>query len=340
MDVADFDYPLPPERIAQAPAAERAAARLLVDRGPVAPPDHAVVADLPELLVPGDVLVVNDTRVVPARLALRKPTGGAVEVLLLEQRADGTWEAMVRGSRRVATGAVLESTAGDDLRVEVLDAAGGERRVVRLCAAGDPWAALERHGKVPLPPYITDRLDDPDRYQTVFADRPASAAAPTAGLHLTEALFDRVRARGVTVATIDLAVGLDTFRPMKGPRVEQHTMHGEHYRVPRETWRACVDAQTVVAVGTTTVRALESAAETGALEGRTELFIHGDYPFRVVDRLLTNFHLPKSSLLVMIEAFVGPHWRDLYAVALERDYRFLSFGDAMLLTRHDRRRVS
>lgn len=341
MDVADFDYPLPPQRIAQTPASHRADARLLVDRGPDARPDHRVVDDLPDLLEPGDLLVVNDTRVVPARLAMRKPTGGAVEVLLLERLADGTWEAMVRGSRRVAAGAVLTTDTDpqpSDLQVQVLDEPGGERRTVRLIADGDEWDALARHGQLPLPPYITAPVADPERYQTVFARRPASAAAPTAGLHLTEELLDSVRARGVTVATVDLAVGLDTFRPMKGGRVEDHTMHGERYRVSEQTWRACGEARRVVAVGTTTVRALESAAATGALEGRTELFVHGDFPFRVVDVLLTNFHLPRSSLLVMIDAFVGARWRDLYDEALARDdYRFLSFGDAMLLVRRERR---
>ena len=335
MDVADFDYQLPPERIAQVPLDRRDAARLLVDQGPARPPADRHVVDLADLLEPGDVLVVNDTRVVPARLALHKPTGGAVEVLLLERRVDGTWEAMVRGSRKVSAGTVLATDHGD-LRVEVLDEPGGERRAVRLHTGGDEWDALEQHGQMPLPPYITTTLDDADRYQTVFADRPASAAAPTAGLHLTEALLDRARARGIAVVSVDLAVGLDTFRPMKGGRVEEHTMHGERYRVPEATWHACTDARQVVAVGTTTVRALESAAATGVMEGRTELFIHGEFPFRVVDRLLTNFHLPRSSLLVMIDAFVGPRWRDLYDAALARDdYRFLSFGDAMLLTRND-----
>jgi S-adenosylmethionine:tRNA ribosyltransferase-isomerase len=220
--------------------------------------------------------------------------------------------------------------------VEVIDAPGLERRVVRLHAEHER-TALERHGEVPLPPYITEPLADAERYQTVFADVPESAAAPTAGLHLTESVMGRLTDGGVEVAFVDLAVGLDTFRPMEATKVEDHVMHGERYRVPEATWRACNEARQVVAIGTTTVRALESAAATGSLEGHTELFVHGDYRFRVVDRLLTNFHLPRSSLLVMIEAFMGPRWRDLYDHALRSDYRFLSFGDAMLLTRRDRR---
>jgi S-adenosylmethionine:tRNA ribosyltransferase-isomerase len=337
VDVADFDYSLPFDRVAQVPADQRDHARLLVDRGPAQPADHRSMTDLPELLGPGDVVVANNTRVVPARLQLQKPSGGAVEVLLLERRPDGTWEALVRGSRRVAAGTMLAAVSEntDDFVVEVIDGPGADRRVVRLHTDGDELVALEAHGEMPLPPYITAPLREPARYQTVFADQPASAAAPTAGLHLTNDLIERCRDRGAEVRFVDLAVGLDTFRPMQSDKVEDHVMHGERYRVPAETWSACRAATRVVAIGTTVVRALESAAATGALEGRTELFIHGDYRFRVVDHLLTNFHLPRSSLLVLIEAFVGPRWRDLYTEALAENYRFLSLGDAMLLTRRD-----
>lgn len=334
MDVADFDYALPPERIAQLPLERRDGARLLVDRGPAEPLTHRHVSDLPDLLEPGDVVVANRTRVVPARLHLRKASGGAIEVLLLERREDGTWLALVRGSRRVPAGARLRSDRGRNLEVELIDEPGGDQRVVRLHVdAGDERAALEAHGEMPLPPYITTTLADATRYQTVFAATPESAAAPTAGLHLTDDVIARCRARGIAVEFVDLAVGLDTFRPMQADKVEQHVMHGERYHVPSEVWAACEQAHHVVAVGTTVVRALESAAATGRLEGRTELFIHGNYRFAVVDRLLTNFHLPKSSLLVLVEAFVGPRWRDIYDVALAEHYRFLSFGDAMLLTK-------
>ena len=202
---------------------------------------------------------------------------------------------------------------------------------------GDELSVLERHGEMPLPPYITAALDDPERYQTVFSDRPASAAAPTAGLHLTPAVLDRCAARGVGRAEVELVVGLGTFRPITADTIEDHVMHSERYHVPPETSAACERTRAaggrVVAVGTTAVRALESAAVRGEPEGRTDLFITPGYEFRVVDRMLTNFHLPRSSLLVMIEAFVGPRWRDLYATALDEQYRFLSFGDAMLLSR-------
>jgi S-adenosylmethionine:tRNA ribosyltransferase-isomerase len=337
VDVASFDYELPSARIAQVPLVQRDDARLLVDRGPDVPGASSHVRDLPDLLEPGDLLVVNRTRVLPARLHMRKPTGGAVEVLLLERYVDGTWEALVRGSRRVSSGTrlVVADDGSSDLVVELVDGPGADRRVVRLHAATTELAALDRHGEVPLPPYITATLDDAERYQTVFGVAPESAAAPTAGLHLTHELLARCDARGIDTAFVDLAVGLDTFRPMSADKVEDHVMHGERYSVPSDTWRRCANARSVVAVGTTVVRALESAAATGAREGRTELFIHGDYDFDVVDRLLTNFHLPRSSLLVMIAAFVGPGWRDIYDHALHDDYRFLSFGDAMLLTRRD-----
>jgi S-adenosylmethionine:tRNA ribosyltransferase-isomerase len=331
MDVADFDYELPGERIAQVPVEPRDSARLLVDRGKGAAAEHRTVADLPELLGPGDVLVVNTTRVLPARLHLRKATGGAVEVFLLERHADGHWDALVRPSRKVAPGTRLE--AGPDLVVEVGEhGAEGLRRVV-LHSDADELDALARHGAVPLPPYITAPLADPERYQTVFADRPESVAAPTAGLHLTPPVLDRCRAAGATVATVELAVGLGTFRPMTADRVEDHHMHEERYRVPDATLDACRSAQRVVAVGTTAVRALESAARRGEPEGRTDLFIRRPFDWQVVDVLLTNFHLPRSSLLVLVDAFVGPRWRTLYTEALATDYRFLSFGDAMLLPR-------
>jgi S-adenosylmethionine:tRNA ribosyltransferase-isomerase len=224
---------------------------------------------------------------------------------------------------------VLE--AGDDLAVEVGDLLAGGRRAVRLRTA-DAVAALAGHGVPPLPPYIHVPLADPERYQTVYATEPGSVAAPTAGLHFTEDVLDRCRAGGVEIATVDLAVGLDTFRPVTAERAEDHGIHSERYRVPPSTLDACRRARRVVAVGTTTVRALESAAR-GPAEGRTSLFIHGDFRFRVVDVLLTNFHLPRSSLLLLLASFAGGRWRDLYACALDEGYRFLSFGDAMLVAR-------
>lgn len=324
-----YDYDLPPAAIAQQPAEPRDAARLLVARAgrPVA---HAHVRDLPALLDPGDLLVLNETRVLPARLRLRKPTGGAVEVLLLERRDDGAWEALVRPGRRVGPGTML--AAGPDLTVEVGERLDDGKRRVRLHTP-DEQAALAAHGAVPLPPYITEPLADPERYQTVFARRPGSTAAPTAGLHLTPAVLEACRAKGIETATVELRIGLDTFRPVTVDDPRDHVMHSEWYAVPPETLTACERANRVVAVGTTAVRALESAAATGAHTGRTDLFIHGDFPFRVVDTLLTNFHLPRSTLLLLLHAFAGPGWRDLYALALAEGYRFLSFGDAMLVDR-------
>lgn len=345
METSAFDYELPASSIAQEPIEPRDAARLLVDRGPGSAPEHRHVRGLPELLEPGDLLVLNTTRVLPARLALRKSTGAAVEVLLLE-RLDGggvdepggsRWEALVRPSRRLPPGTIVRPPLGDDLAVTVADELGEGRRIVEVESGAPLLEALERHGVMPLPPYLTGTLGDPERYQTVFSRRPASAAAPTAGLHLTEEVLDRCAARGIGRADVELVVGLGTFRPIATDRVEDHVMHGEWFHVPMSTLEACRRTREgggrVVAVGTTAVRALESAAMTGDESGRTELFIHGDHEFLVVDRLLTNFHLPRSSLLVLIDAFVGPRWRDLYRTALDEDYRFLSFGDAMLLTR-------
>ncbi|HAS11999.1 MAG TPA: tRNA preQ1(34) S-adenosylmethionine ribosyltransferase-isomerase QueA [Acidimicrobiaceae bacterium] len=334
METASFDYDLPDSAIAQAPVEPRDAARMLVDRGAGAAPEHRTVADLPGLLGPDDVVVVNTTRVLRARLHLRKATGGAVEVLLLEPLEGDRWEALVRPGRRVPPGTVLAPVADDGppLQVEVGEILDEGRRVVSL-VTDDVVAALDAHGAVPLPPYITEPLGDPDRYQTVYADRPGSVAAPTAGLHLTDRVLDGIRAAGAQVVGVDLWVGLGTFRPISAEQVEDHEMHTERYQVPEATWAACEQADRVVAIGTTTVRALESAAATGSLSGRTDLFLHPGSEVAVVDVLLTNYHLPRSSLLVLVEAFAGPHWRDLYATALAEGYRFLSFGDCMLLGR-------
>lgn len=334
MDTAAVDYDLPPSAIAQTPIEPRDAARLLVDGGPGTKPAHQHVRDLPGLVGPGDVVVVNTTRVLPARLRLTKDTGGAVEVLLLEPVIEGddrVWEALVRPSRKVPDG--TELVVGSGLTLVVGEDLGDGRRVValHLNAPVDLVDVLGRHGAVPLPPYITTPLADPERYQTTYADQPGSVAAPTAGLHLTASVLDGVVAAGATVLTVELVVGLGTFRPIAADVVEDHLMHGERYRVPEATMAACAAAERVVAIGTTTVRALESAAATGELAGRTELFIHGDRPFAMVDALLTNFHQPRSSLLVLVEAFVGPRWRALYEEALAEGYRFLSFGDAMFL---------
>ncbi len=333
MDTAAVDYELPPAAIAQVPAEPRDSARLLIDNGPGLAPRHGTIVDLPSLVRPGDVVVLNTTRVLPARLLLTKPTGGTVEVLLLEpvDPDERCWSALVRPSRKVAPGTVL--SAGDDLTVVVDDDLGEGRRRVRLelPPGGLLLDALAAHGAVPLPPYITTPLADPERYQTTYAVEPGSVAAPTAGLHLTPAVLDAVRMAGAAVAPVELIVGLGTFRPIAADRVEDHQMHAERYRVPETTMQACLEADRVVAIGTTTVRALESAHATGELSGRTELFIHGDRGFGLVGALMTNFHQPRSSLLVLVDAFVGPRWRALYDEALASGYRFLSFGDAMFL---------
>ncbi len=313
-----------------------------------APHGTATVADLPGLLGPGDVVVVNETRVLAARLELAKASGGRAEVLLVEPvgptPADGVteWSALVRPGRRLPPGTLLvepgtDGAAGGPV-VEVgepldPDPEGPGTRRVRLL---DP-TVVARAGSMPLPPYIHRALGDPDRYQTVYSadseliDR--SAAAPTAGLHFTPALLGACEEAGARMATVDLAIGLDTFRPVTADTAEAHVIHTERYSVPPATVAACAGARRVVAVGTTAVRALESAAATGVLSGRTDLYIHGDYRFRVVDVLVTNFHLPRSSLLLLVEAFCGPVWRRMYAEALAGGYRFLSFGDAMVVAR-------
>jgi S-adenosylmethionine:tRNA ribosyltransferase-isomerase len=335
-----YDYLLPEEAIAQHPLEPRHDARLLVASDLDGGVDHRRVADLPALVREGDLVVVNDTRVMPSRLVLAKPTGGRVEVLLLEQLPDGSWEALVRPGRRVPPGTPLVEAAprarseggqtphGPAVAV-VGDHIGDGRRRVRLL---EP-ALAERMGSLALPPYIHEPLADPERYQTVYSRNPGSVAAPTAGLHLSEQVLEGCRRAGAAVATVDLSVGLDTFRPITAARPEDHVIHSEAYSVPEETWSAVSRATRVIAVGTTTVRALESAAATGQRAGRTSLFIRPGYRFEVVDLLLTNFHLPRSSLLLLLAAFCGPRWQDIYQAALRDGYRFLSFGDAMLVAR-------
>ena len=325
---SEFDYVLPPERIAAQPLAARDASRLLVDHGGRV--EHRLTADLADYVRAGDVIVMNDTKVLPSRVRFRRATGGAAEVLLLEPRDDArhTWDALVRPSRKLAPGTRV--AVGDDLAFVFGDDLGDGRRIVTV-ESSDLARALDAHGEMPLPPYLPGPIADPSRYQTVYAARPASAAAPTAGLHLTQATLDACEVRGARLARVELVVGLDTFRPITVDDLSQHHMHSEYYRVPQATMQACTAAERVIAIGTTTVRALESAATRGELEGRTDLFIRRGYEFKVVDVLMTNFHLPCSTLLVMIDAFVGPRWRELYEIALREQYRFLSFGDAMLL---------
>lgn len=333
MRLDEFDYDLPAERIAQVPIEPRDAARLLVDRGSSAP-EHRHVRDLVDLLGDGDLLVVNETRVIPARLRLHRSSGGAAEVLLLEplDSERRSWEALVRPARKLRAGEVL--LAGDTELVRIDGrTATGDTMTVTLLGEGDPLDLLSAHGEMPLPPYIETRLDDAERYQTVYSSTPASAAAPTAGLHFTPSLLDALTGRGVATAAVELVVGLDTFKPVSAVDPREHAMHSERYHVPAATLAACREARRVVAVGTTSVRALESAAALGRPDGRTQLFIHRPYQWTTVDVMMTNFHMPRTTLLMMIDAFVGERWRRLYREAIDLEYRFLSFGDAMLLDR-------
>ncbi|MGH3136957.1 MAG: tRNA preQ1(34) S-adenosylmethionine ribosyltransferase-isomerase QueA [Gaiellaceae bacterium] len=312
MDIAQLDYELPRELIAQRPVEPRDASRLLVYRRHSATIEHAAFSDLPELLN-DELVVVNDSRVMPSRLRLRRSTGGAVEVLLLEPVAgEGMWEALARPSRRLRAGERLGP-------LELVEALGNGRWLVRL--EGEP------HGDTPLPPYIREPLEDPDRYQTVYARESGSAAAPTAGLHFTADTLAALEPVRVT-----LHVGLDTFRPVSEKQLEAHAVHGERYEVDAETWSRIASARRVLAVGTTTVRVLETVARQGELRGRTTLFITPGFSFLRVDALVTNFHLPRSTLLALVMAFVGvDETRRIYQDAIDRRYRFYSFGDAMVV---------
>jgi S-adenosylmethionine:tRNA ribosyltransferase-isomerase len=312
MESSLLDYELPRGLIAKRPVEPRDASRLLVYRREERAVEHHAFSELPELLR-AELVVVNDTRVVPARLRLQRGSGGAVEVLLVERLGgDGEWEALVKPSRRVRAGERIGP-------VELLESLGDGRWRLRL--EGEP------DGESPLPPYITERLDDPERYQTVYADEAGSAAAPTAGLHFTPELIARIDPARVT-----LHVGLDTFRPVTAGTLEAHELHGERYSVEPEVWERIAAAERVLAVGTTTVRVLESAARGDGLSGRTSLFITPGFRFRRVDALLTNFHLPRTTLLALVMALVGvEETRELYRLAIADGYRFYSFGDAMLV---------
>ncbi|HSJ27639.1 MAG TPA: tRNA preQ1(34) S-adenosylmethionine ribosyltransferase-isomerase QueA [Acidimicrobiia bacterium] len=331
MDLARFRYELPDDAIAQEPMEPRDAARLLDARDLS---DHHF-RDLPDLLLPGDLVVMNTTRVRRARLlGHRAGTGGAVELLLLHRNPDGGWSALVSPARRIRAG--VELVFGPLQAVVTDDPVDG---VLAVTFADE--SLLEEVGTVPLPPYIRTELSDPERYQTVYAETPGSAAAPTAGLHFTEGVLRALDARGVERATVELRVGLGTFRPITVDRIEDHEMHREWCAVPEATARAISEARRrggrVVAVGTTTVRTLETFARpdgtVGHGETETDLFLRPGSTFHVVNLLVTNFHVPGSSLLVMLAAFMGDGWVEAYRVALERRYRFLSFGDAMLCER-------
>jgi len=332
VDVEEFDYPLPEELIAQEPLPERDASRLLVLPRRSGPVQHRTVRDLPELLAPGDLLVVNDARVIPARLRGRKQgSGGKVELLLLEPLPSGDWLALGQASTPLRAGARVEVPGAS---VEIVEAREEGQLVVRLPFAGEAlWGFLEESGELPLPPYIrhAPSANDKERYQTLFARERGAVAAPTAGLHFTPALLQALAARGIGLASITLHVGPGTFLPVRARRVEDHRMHRERYFVPEETARALARAGRVVAVGTTALRTLEASAGRPG-PGSTDLFIAPGYEFKVAGALFTNFHLPRSTLLMLVAAFAGlSRIKAAYAEAVERRYRFFSYGDAMLI---------
>jgi len=327
--VSEFDYALPDELIAQHPAAQRTASRLLRLDAPSGRLEDLRFADFPSLLGPEDAVVLNDTRVIKARLFGRKPSGGRVELFVERITAPREALALMRAGHSPKTGMEI---AIDEIRATV---EGREGELYRVRFSEEVERVLERHGTVPLPPYITHPpgAEDAERYQTVFAAEPGAVAAPTAGLHFDEKTLERIRDQGARIAHLTLHVGFGTFQPLRVDKVEAHRMHRERYSVPRSTMEA-VKGRRVLAVGTTALRALETAAATGKLQGETDLFVYPGFTFRVVRRLLTNFHLPKSTLLMLVCAFAG---RDnilkAYRHAVEQRYRFFSYGDAMLIER-------
>ena len=340
---SDFDFALPAELIAQHPAAERSASRLLDGTGRL--PVHLIFRELPQLLRRGDLLVFNDTRVIKARLMGEKPTGGAVEALVERVLPNFEVWAHLRASKSPKAGGVVRFA--DAFDAQVLGRTGPEDSLFHLRFPQDPLVLLERHGHVPLPPYIEhgDSADDETRYQTVFAARPGAVAAPTAALHFDQALLDALENHGVQRAAVTLHVGAGTFQPVRAARLSDHRMHSEWFEVGAQTVAAIQATRQrggrVVAVGTTTLRALESAArhqpagqDLAPDVGETDIFITPGFEFRVVDRLVTNFHLPKSTLMMLVSAFAGyEHIMALYRHAVESRYRFFSYGDAMLLDR-------
>lgn len=340
MKTSDFYYDLPPELIAQTPLERRDGSRLLTLDKRTGETGHGHFYDLPRLLRPGDCLVMNDSRVLPARLlGRREPTGGAAEVLLLVDRGDQVWECLVRPGRKVKPGTRLSFGEGA-LTAEVLETQEGGNRLIRFDYEGIFLETLERLGKMPLPPYIKEELNDPERYQTVYSRQVGSAAAPTAGLHFTRELLDQIQAMGVSLCYVTLHVGLGTFRPVKEDEITDHEMHAEYCMIPQETAdiinRTKQTGGRVVCVGTTSCRTIESwAGEDGTLKasaGWTDIFIYPGYRFKVLDALVTNFHLPESTLVMLVSALAGrEHILAAYEEAVRERYRFFSFGDAMFI---------
>ena len=341
MKTSDFNFDLPEELIAQTPLERRDASRLLVLDKATGETAHMHFYDLPKLLRPGDCLVLNDSRVLPARLlGHRAPGGGAVEVLLLIDRGEKVWECLVRPGRKVRTGAKLSFGDGA-LTAEVTEVLENGNRLIRFDYEGIFLETLEKLGKMPLPPYIKAELNDPERYQTVYSREVGSAAAPTAGLHFTRELLAELQAMGVRLAYVTLHVGLGTFRPVKEDEITDHEMHSEYCMISKETSDIINDTRKnggrVICVGTTSCRTIESwAAEDGTLKesaGWTNIFIYPGYKFKVLDCLITNFHLPESTLVMLVSALAGrEHILSAYQEAIEQRYRFFSFGDAMFIT--------
>ncbi len=339
LPIDEFDYDLPPERIAQHPVEPRDASRLLVlDKQSGSLEDH-VFRDLPALLNPNDLIVLNDTRVRAARLRAQRQTGGAVELLMLDRRSDGSWSALAKPARRLRIGeqlTILSRSGEPDSARVTFNGRDGSVVLVTL----DDETAIERCGYAPIPPYIHAKLDDPERYQTVYADQLGSAAAPTAGLHFTTSLLDACEQHGIEIAKITLHVGLDTFKPVTEADARQHEIHSEWFHVPPETLAAIRTTRQrggrVIAVGTTVVRTLESVADkldaNQPQVGNTRLYITPGYQFQAVDGMVTNFHLPRTTLLLLVSAMASwDHVRAAYEHAIDSEYRFYSFGDAMLI---------
>lgn len=339
MKTSDFYFDLPPELIAQTPLPRRDASRLLALDKATGKTRHMHFYDLPSLLRPGDCLVLNDSRVLPARLIGKRAGGGACEVLLLIDRGDKVWECLVRPGKKLRPGAKV--TFGDnELTAEVVGEVEGGNRLVRFDYDGIFLETLERLGKMPLPPYIKEELEDGERYQTVYSKVVGSAAAPTAGLHFTDELLGQIKAMGVKVCYVTLHVGLGTFRPVKAENLDEHEMHSEYCVIPQETADVINGTKRnggrVICVGTTSCRTIESwAAEDGTLKasaGWTNIFIYPGYRFKVLDALVTNFHLPESTLIMLVSALAGrEHVLAAYQEAVRERYRFFSFGDAMFI---------
>lgn len=340
MNLHDFDFYLPEELIAQDPLEDRSSSRLLVLDKETGEIEHKIFKDIIDYLNPGDCLVVNNTKVIPARLiGEREGTGAHIEVLLLKRRENDIWEVLVKPGKKAKPGTII-NFGGDKLQAEVLEVVDDGNRLIQFRYKGIFEEILDELGQMPLPPYITHKLQDKNRYQTVYAKYEGSAAAPTAGLHFTKELLEKIKEKGVTIASVTLHVGLGTFRPVKVENILEHHMHSEHFQIEESEAKKINDARKnggrIIAVGTTSTRTLESAAlEDGtipATSGDTSIFIYPGYKFKAIDCLITNFHLPESTLVMLVSALAGrDNILNAYKVAVDERYRFFSFGDAMLI---------